>query len=326
MTDTHQRTALITGAAGFIGSHVAQALLARGDRVVALDNLDAFYPEPLKRANLDEIARGPNADNFTFVKGDIREADAVNQLFAQQRPSVVVHLAARAGVRPSIMQPALYSDVNLRGTTNLFEAARTHAVEKFVMASSSSVYGNNEKTPFSETDDVNGPISPYAATKRACELMAHTFHHLYGTPVASLRFFTVFGPRQRPDLAIMKFMRMIAQGDAIPVFGDGSMARDFTFIDDIVRGVLASIDRIDEHGYRVWNLGSDRPVRLDAMIDAIGKTVGKAPVIDRKPVQPGDVDRTWADLTRVKAELDYTTPTSFEDGLAQQWNWLKPRL
>ncbi len=326
MTDQHQRTALLTGAAGFIGSHVAEALLARGYRVVGLDNLDSFYAEPLKRANLDEIARSPSGANFSFVKGDIREADAINQLVAQQRPSVIVHLAARAGVRPSIQQPALYADVNLRGTANLLEAARTHNVERFVMASSSSVYGNNEKTPFAETDDVNEPISPYAATKRSCELLAHTFHHLYNLPVASLRFFTVFGPRQRPDLAIMKFMRMIAHEEAIPVFGDGSMARDFTYIDDIARGVLASIDRIPAHGYRIWNLGSDRPVRLDAMIDAIGRTVGKAPIIDRKPNQPGDVERTWADLTRAKAELDYTTPTSFDEGLARQWEWLKARL
>lgn len=326
MTNQHQRTALLTGAAGFIGSHVAEALIAQGYRVVGLDNLDSFYAEPLKRANLDEISRSTNGANFSFVKGDIREADAINQLVAQQRPSVIVHLAARAGVRPSIQQPALYADVNLRGTANLLEAARTHNVERFVMASSSSVYGNNEKTPFSETDDVNEPISPYAATKRACELLAHTFHHLYNLPVASLRFFTVFGPRQRPDLAIMKFMRMIAHEEPIPVFGDGSMARDFTYIDDIVRGVLASIDRIPAHGYRIWNLGSDRPVRLDAMIDAIGRTVGKAPVIDRKPNQPGDVERTWADLTRAKAELDYTTPTSFDEGLARQWEWLRARL
>lgn len=326
MTDQHQRTALLTGAAGFIGSHVAEALLARGYRVIGLDNLDSFYAETLKHANLDEIARSPRGDNFSFVKGDIREADAINQLVAQERPSVIVHLAARAGVRPSIQQPALYADVNLRGTANLLEAARAHNVERFVMASSSSVYGNNEKTPFSETDDVNEPISPYAATKRACELLAHTFHHLYNLPVASLRFFTVFGPRQRPDLAIMKFMRMVAKGEPIPVFGDGSMARDFTYIDDIVRGVLASIERIPEHGYRIWNLGSDRPVRLDAMIDAIGRTVGKSPIIDRKPNQPGDVERTWADLTRAKAELNYTTPTSFDQGLARQWEWLKPRL
>ncbi|MGP1309149.1 MAG: SDR family NAD(P)-dependent oxidoreductase [Phycisphaerales bacterium] len=326
MPEPSQRTVLVTGAAGFIGSHVAEALLARGDRVVGLDNLDAFYAEPLKRANLDEIARSPNGGAFSFVQGDIREADAVNQLVAQERPQVIVHLAARAGVRPSILQPALYADVNLRGTANLLEAARTHGVRTFAMASSSSVYGNNEKTPFAEDDDVNEPISPYAATKRSCELLAHTFHHLYDLPVASLRFFTVFGPRQRPDLAIMKFMRMIANEEPIPVFGDGSMARDFTFIDDIVRGVLASIDRIGAHGYRIWNLGSDRPVRLDAMIDAIGRTVGKSPIIDRKPNQPGDVDRTWADLTRAKAELGYTTPTTFDDGLARQWEWLKPRL
>lgn len=326
MADLPQRTALVTGAAGFIGSHVAQALLARGDRVIGLDNLDSFYDEGLKRANLDEIAGSLHGGNFSFVEGDIRDEDAVTRLFAQERPSVVVHLAARAGVRPSIRQPALYADVNLRGTANLLEAARTHGVTAFAMASSSSVYGNNEKTPFAETDDVSEPISPYAATKRACELLAHTFHHLYGGPIACLRFFTVFGPRQRPDLAIMKFMRMIANDEAIPVFGDGSMARDFTYVDDIVRGVLASIDRIGAHGFRVWNLGSDRPVRLDAMIEAIGTTVGRAPIIDRRPVQPGDVDRTWADLTRAKAELGYETPTAFEDGLAKQWEWLRARL
>ena len=325
-TPAEPRTVLLTGAAGFIGSHTAQALLARGDRVLGLDNLDPFYDEHTKRANVREIESGPGGERFTFAEADIRHEARVAELLASSGARDIVHLAARAGVRPSIEQPALYADVNLRGTTVLLEAARRAGVERFVMASSSSVYGNNKKVPFAETDDVDEPISPYAATKRACELIAHTYHHLYGLPVACLRFFTVFGPRQRPDLAIMKFMRLVSAGETIPMFGDGTTSRDFTYIDDITAGVLASLDRIPEHGYRIWNLGGNHPVELREMIATIGRVVGAEPRIERLPMQPGDVNRTYADLSRSGAELGYAPTTPFETGVGRQWAWLSERL
>lgn len=319
------RTVLVTGAAGFIGSHASEAFLSSGARVVGVDSLDAFYDASLKRANLDEIAAHERGGEFEFVEADICDQGAMLELFERVRPATVLHLAARAGVRPSLREPALYMRVNVEGTASLFEAARQTGVQRFLMASSSSVYGNNEKVPFSESDDVNGPISPYAASKRGCELLAHTFHALYGLPIACLRFFTVFGPRQRPDLAIMKFMKLMEAGEAIPMFGDGSMSRDFTFIDDIVRGVLASEAAIENHGLRIWNLGGHRPVALRDMIETISRVVGKPANIDQKPDQPGEVRRTYADLTRVKAELGFEPTTSFEDGVRAQWAWLQAR-
>lgn len=319
------RTVLVTGAAGFIGSHASEAFLSGGARVVGVDNLDGFYDAALKRANLDQIASHARGGAFEFVEADICDQTAMLELFRRVRPATVLHLAARAGVRPSLREPALYMRVNVEGTASLFEAARQTGVERFLMASSSSVYGNNEKVPFSESDDVNGPISPYAASKRACELLAHTFHSLYGLPIACLRFFTVFGPRQRPDLAIMKFMKLMAEGEPIPMFGDGSMSRDFTYIDDIIAGVLASEGAIERHGLRIWNLGGHRPVALRDMIETISRVVGRPANIDRKPDQPGEVRRTYADLTRSKAELGFEPTTSFEDGVRAQWEWLRAR-
>lgn len=319
--DSSSRTVLVTGAAGFIGSHVAEALLARGDRVVGLDNLDDFYDPALKRGTVAAIEGREDADRFAFVEGDIRDEARVRELFEEHDARDVVHLAARAGVRPSIEQPALYADVNVRGTTVMLEASRVCGVERFIMASSSSVYGNNAKAPFAETDDVSEPISPYAATKRSCELIAHTFHHLYSTPIACLRFFTVFGPRQRPDLAIQKFMRLMEAGEPIPMFGDGSTSRDFTYIDDIVAGVLAALDRIADHGFRIWNLGGNHPVSLREMIDTVADAAGVSPQIDQQPMQPGDVNRTYADLTRSGAELGYAPTTPFAEGVKRQWAW-----
>lgn len=317
-----QQTAIVTGAAGFIASHTAQALLARGWRVVGVDNLDCFYDPAIKRRSLSEISRGSTGAAFKFVEADIRDADAMTTLFERVRPEAVVHLAARAGVRPSIEQPALYSAVNVEGTINLFEAARRIGAPRFLLASSSSVYGNNAKAPFAESDSVDEPISPYAATKRACELLAHTYHRLYGLPVACLRFFTVFGPRQRPDLAISSFMRKIAAGEEIPVFGDGRSSRDYTYIDDIVAGELSVLDRIERHGFRIWNLGGSSPVTLLEMIDTVAKTVGRPARIRPLPMQPGDVERTFADLTRSRAELGYAPSTPFEEGVRRQWEWL----
>lgn len=318
-------TVLITGAAGFIGSHCAEAFLSRGSRVVGLDNFDPFYGRDVKSRNLEEIGRHRDAARFSFEEGDIRDAARMRAVFEAHRPTVVLHLAARAGVRPSIEQPALYASVNVEGTTNLLEQSRQTGVKRFLMASSSSVYGNNEKVPFAETDDVSGPISPYAATKRACELITHTYHSLYKMPIACLRFFTVYGPRQRPDLAIMKFLRLVRDDKPIPMFGDGSMSRDFTYIDDIVAGVVASDGAIERHGLRIWNLGGDHPVALREMIETIGRVVGKEPRIDRLSKQPGDVERTYADLTRSRAELGFAPGTPFEDGVRRQWEWLRGR-
>ncbi len=318
------QTVLVTGAAGFIGSWVTEALLERGDRVVGLDSFDTFYDPALKHRTIEEIRARPDADRFSLVEFDIRRATDVNLLFEQEQFDGVIHLAARAGVRPSIAEPALYSSVNIEGSVNLLEAARqSDSVKRFVFASSSSVYGNNEKVPFAEDDFVGEPISPYAATKRACELIAHTYHSLYSLPIAMLRFFTVYGPRQRPDLAISKFIRLVDQGEAIPMFGNAETSRDYTFIQDIVTGVLASYDRIPEHGFRIWNLGGNRPVRLDEMINTVASAVGKEAILDHQPSQPGDVLRTFADLTRSKAELGYEPHTSFEEGVTKQVAWYR---
>lgn len=321
------RPILVTGVAGFIGSHVAEALLTRGRRVVGVDCFDPFYERERKEGNLVPVraaAAKAGEGSFAFVEADVCDAAAVGEVVAAHQPGSVIHLAAKAGVRPSIADPAGYARANVLGTSVMLDAAqRAGTIDRFVLASSSSVYGNNRQVPFGEEHDVNAPISPYASTKRACELIAHTHHHLTGMPTACLRFFTVYGPRQRPDLAISTFMRLIASGQEVPMFGDGSMSRDFTYIDDIVRGVLAAHDRIDAHGYRIWNLGSDRPVKLIDMIQAIARVVGREAQVKQLPEQPGDVERTWADLTRVKRELAYRAETNFEEGLARQWAWMQ---
>lgn len=317
-------TVLLTGAAGFIGSHTAEALLARGCRVVGLDSFDPFYDRAMKERNIEEV-RAVGGD-FEFIEGDITDADAVERVFAGHAPGAVIHLAALAGVRPSIEQPGRYMRVNVEGTVNILESARRHGADRMVVASSSSVYGNCLTVPFAEDAIVTEPISPYAASKVATESICHTHHALTDMPTCCLRFFTVFGPRQRPDLAINKFMRLIHAGEAIPMFGDGSTSRDYTFIEDIVAGVVASLDRVPGFGFRVWNLGGNQPVTLSDMIRLVGEAVGKEPVIDRRPIQPGDVNRTYADLSRCGSELGYAPSTSFEDGLAAQWAWLRDQL
>jgi len=328
MTATpHTGPTLITGVAGFIGSHLARLLLERGERVVGVDNFDPMYDESIKRANLASVERAAadagDPSRFAFATADIRDLRAMTALYDEHAPGSTVHLAARAGVRPSVADPAGYVSVNVEGTASLMTAATANgragdAARPFVMASSSSVYGNSTAEQFAEDEVLDKPISPYAATKRSCELIAYTFHHLYGLPIACMRLFTVYGPRQRPDLAIAKFMRLVRAGEPIPVFGDGSMARDFTYVDDIVAGLIAARDRIAGHGYRIWNVGSDRPVGLDDMVAMVGTAVGIEPKIDRKPVPPGDVNRTCADLTRSRAELGYEPTTSFEAGLRAQ--------
>jgi UDP-glucuronate 4-epimerase len=326
---------VVTGAAGFIGSHVSSALLSRGQRVIGVDNFDPFYDRALKRANIDRILEAPQQTaakeraTFTLVEADIRDRDAMRDLFAAHRPQGVIQLAALAGVRPSIADPARYVSVNLDGTASVLDAARAAGCRRVAFASSSSVYGNNRKVPFAETDPVDEPISPYAATKRAGELLCFTYSHLFSLSIVCLRFFTVFGPAQRPDLAIGSFMRLIADEQPVPMFGDGSSSRDYTFIADIVAGVLAAYDRTaqgagpKQPGCRIYNLGGSHPVTLREMIERIGEVVGKTPRIKQMPMQPGDVERTYADLSRSGAELGYRPQTSFVDGLRRQWQWTR---
>ncbi|HED53490.1 MAG TPA: NAD-dependent epimerase/dehydratase family protein [Phycisphaerales bacterium] len=318
-------TVLITGAAGFIGSHVAQAMLNRDSRVIGIDNFDPFYSRDLKQRTIDEILSSAHDRSFSLIEMDLCDTDAMDRVVAEHKPSGVIHLAAKAGVRPSIADPVGYARTNVLGTASVQSACARHGVERLVIASSSSVYGNNERVPFAEDDPVDHPISPYAATKKSCEMIAHAHWHLTQMPTAMLRFFTVFGSRQRPDLAINKFMRLIHAGQPITMFGDGSTSRDYTYIDDIVAGVLSAYDSIDRFGYRIWNLGGDHPIRLDDLIAEIGAVVGKEPEIRREPMQPGDVERTWADLTRARAELGYAPKTSIRQGLEQQWSWLRDR-
>ncbi len=308
---------LVTGGAGFIGSHLCERLLDAGHHVVALDNFDDFYDRRIKRRNVSQACSQPR---FTLIEGDIRSMDDVCRVL-RPHPEIIVHLAARAGVRPSIENPLLYQDVNVRGTVVLLEACRRIDRCRFVFASSSSVYGNNTKVPFSEDDPVNEPISPYAATKRAGELLCHTYHHLYGVPVTCLRFFTVYGPRQRPDLAIHKFARFIERGDPLPVFGDGSMERDFTYIDDIIDGVTRAIERCS--GFRIYNLGESQPVSVRDLIAALETALDKRAVIENRPLQPGDVRRTFADITRAQHELGYDPQTPLAKGLSRFVEWMR---
>ncbi|MEX0887037.1 MAG: GDP-mannose 4,6-dehydratase [Phycisphaeraceae bacterium] len=315
-------TTLITGAAGFIGSHLTDHLLARGQRVVGLDNFCDFYDPQRKHANL---ASAKAHDNFTLVTADLRDADAVQHAFAEHKPATVVHLAAMAGVRPSIENPALYAAVNVTGTVNILDAAVAYHTQRLIFASSSSVYGNNEKVPFAEADRVDHPISPYAATKKAGELICHTYAHLYALPTTCLRFFTVFGPRQRPDLAIAKFLRLVAAGEPIPVFGDGSTSRDYTYIDDIIAGVTVAIETTTPaNPYRIYNLGNSTPASLDELITTIERVTGKAAKRAAQPMQPGDVARTWADLTLARRDLGYEPTTTLHEGITQQWQATQP--
>ena len=311
---------LVTGAAGFIGSHLCEALLARGDRVVGLDNFNDFYDPAIKRGNLAGLAGRPG---FALVEGDIRDGPALARVLAEHAPTSVVHLAAMAGVRPSLKDPALYHDVNCTGTAVLLQAAHAAGIGRFVFGSSSSVYGGNPKVPFHEDDDVSRPVSPYAATKRANELTCHTFHHLYGMDIACLRFFTVYGPRQRPEMAIHKFVRMTEAGEALPLFGDGRSERDYTYIDDILDGLLKAHDR--SRGFRVYNLGESRTISLRELVAEIGRALGKEPRVDWLPPQPGDVPRTYADIGRARAELGYDPRVGLEEGLRRFVEWFRAR-
>lgn len=321
MTSILKRTYLVTGGAGFIGSHLCEALLEQGGEVICLDNLCDFYDPDIKLANLRNMLSQPN---FSFIKADIRDAQALNHIFSFNNIDMLIHIAAMAGVRPSIQNPDLYYDVNLMGTLRLLEMCRAYGVNKLVFASSSSVYGNN-RVPFSESDPVDNPISPYAASKKAAELMCHTWHYLHDISTICLRFFTVYGPRQRPDLAIHKFARDILADRAITMFGSGSSARDYTYVDDIIQGVIKAIERLEDSSeklYEIYNLGNSSPITLQDMIKRLEHALGKKAKIRCKDMQPGDVECTYADISKAEEALHYKPQTEFEEGLAKFCSWL----
>ncbi|HVY62251.1 MAG TPA: GDP-mannose 4,6-dehydratase [Planctomycetota bacterium] len=317
------RRVLITGGAGFIGSHLAEKLLDEGGfEVVVLDSFDEFYDPAVKRRNAQRACeKAAKGAPYMLIEGDIRDEKLVGQLFSENRFDQVVHIAARAGVRPSIEAPLLYESVNVHGTLVLLEAMRRTGVKDMVFASSSSVYGEAEKVPFSETDPVDRPISPYAATKRACEIALATWHRLYKIEAAILRFFTVYGPRQRPDLAIAKFTRLIDEGKPIPVFGDGSARRDFTYVEDILQGIRSAMDRC--RGYDIFNLGESATTTVAELIRMIEDSLGKKAQIDRRPAQPGDVPVTYADISKAKAHLDYRPQTPIAEGVRRYVEWYR---
>lgn len=311
---------LITGAAGFIGSHLTDSLLARGDEVVGLDEFNDYYDPAIKRHNLAGALDHPN---FTLVEGDILNEAALRGVFEKHRPDVVVHLAARAGVRPSLQDPNLYHRVNVIGGQHILDACRDFRPSHLVFASSSSVYGGSTETPFSETNPVMRPISPYAATKRMNELQGHVYSHVYGLNVTMLRFFTVYGPRQRPDMAIHMFTKKVLRGESLPMFGDGSTRRDYTYIDDIIDGVVRCVDR--PFRYEIFNLGESHTTSLAELIELVGKHAGVAPVIDRQPLQPGDVEITYADVSHARELLGYNPRFSMDEGIARFVAWYRDR-
>lgn len=309
---------LITGGAGFIGSNLCEFLLRQGHSLTILDELNDFYSPSLKRENLASMEK---VGAFDFHKVDICDFARVSGIFQSVRPEAVIHLAARAGVRPSLEQPLLYERVNVYGTTCLLEASRHSGVKKFVFASSSSIYGIANRVPFSEDDQSNLPISPYAATKIAAEKMAYTYFHLYSMPVVCLRLFTVYGPRQRPDLAIRKFTAMIGRGQPITVFGDGLSGRDYTFVDDTVQGIYAALHF--EGGYEIFNLGNSHPITLNQMVETIEDAVGKKAIIRHEPDQPGDVPITYADMSKTRRMLNYSPSTPFAEGIRKFVEWYR---
>ena len=311
---------LVTGGAGFIGSHLVERLLSEGDwHVSVVDNFNDFYSPDVKRANVEPFLANPQ---FSLYEADIRDADFLREIFAENEFDTIAHLAARAGVRPSLEQPKLYAETNINGTLNLLESAREFDVRQFVFGSSSSVYGINCKVPFAEDDPIRQPISPYAATKAAGELLCHTYSHLYDIRTVCLRFFTVYGARQRPDLAIHKFSRLIWEDKPVPLFGDGTTRRDYTYIDDIIGGVRAAID-YRETMHEVFNLGESQTVELKYLIELIEKNLDKKASIDRKPMQPGDVPQTFADISKSRALLNYNPQTKIEEGIKKFTDWFR---
>lgn len=305
---------LLTGAAGFIGSNLTRSLLESGQyRVIGLDNFDNFYPRKQKEKNIEPFIAHPD---FTYVEADIRD---MTSLTALEDIDVIIHLAAKAGVRPSIQDPVLCQDVNVGGTQNLLEFSRQRGIRQFIFASSSSVYGINKNVPWHEEEKLM-PISPYASTKLSCEMLGHVYHHLYGIRFLALRFFTVYGPAQRPDLAIHKFFKSILKGQPIPVFGDGSTSRDYTFVEDTVKGIEAAIN-YDRTGFEIINLGNNRTVTLSELITEIEKICGKTAIIDRQPEQPGDVPHTFANISKAEKLLNYKPETNLQTGLLRFYDW-----
>ena len=311
-------TITVTGCAGFIGSHVTDRLLSMGENVVGIDNFDPFYDSKIKIKNIEH---NMDNDNFIFYTADIRDKAYMEKIFKENGVDVIIHLAARAGVRPSIQDPLSYEDVNIKGTINLLEVSRKYGIKNFVFGSSSSVYGVNKKIPFSESDPVDKSISPYAASKKACETFCYTYHHLYGIPIICLRFFTVYGPRQRPEMAIHKFTRLIDQGQEVKMYGDGTSKRDYTYIDDVVEGIIATIDK--RTGFEIINLGNSKTVELRYLISLIEKNLGKTANIKKLPDQPGDVPITYADISKAKSLLGYTPMVSIEEGIKRFIQWYR---
>ena len=309
---------LVTGGAGFIGSHLCERLIREGHEVTCLDNFNRYYDPDIKRQNVQSLLSHPC---FKLIEGDILQYRLLKKIFEEGNFQIVIHLAARAGVRPSIQQPRLYQKVNVEGTVNLLELTTQTGISKFILASSSSVYGNNKKVPFSEEDPVDFPISPYAATKKACELLSYTYSSLYSLSITCLRFFTVYGPRQRPDMAIYKFTKNIIDGRAITLYGDGSSQRDYTYITDIIDGVIKAIQQCE--GYNIYNLGESQVVQLHQLIRLLEKIIGKEAKIKRLPDQPGDVPITFADVSRAKHELDYNPQVSIQQGLQEFIQWYR---
>ena len=309
---------LVTGAAGFIGSHVCEQLVKVGNLVIGVDNFDSFYAVEIKESNLAQLKQ---SDHFKLYKIDIRDSIGLNEIFASANIDVVIHLAAKAGVRPSIDSIEQYYDVNVNGTVSLLESMRKHGVKKMLFASSSSIYGNNKKVPFSETDNVDNPISPYASTKRSGELVCHVYHHLYNFDISCLRFFTVYGPRQRPDLAIYKFTKLINEGKSIPFYGDGLTSRDYTYITDIVNGISCALSHLK--GYNLYNLGESKIITLRHLVDTIEQVLEKKAILNFLPMQQGDVSRTYADISKAKTEIGYHPEYDIETGIKEFVDWYK---
>ena len=333
---------LVTGGSGFIGSHLVEYLLKNGHSVINIDNFDDFYDYQIKIKNtLESIGHSTDfefvnkendinaliqitkSENYTLYYQDIRDIEGLRTIFEEEKVDLIIHLAALAGVRPSIERPLEYEEVNIKGTMNLWELCKDSHIKKFVCASSSSVYGNNEKVPFSETDNVDNPISPYAATKKCGEILGHVYHHLYNLDIIQLRFFTVYGPRQRPDLAIHKFTKIISNQDEIPFYGDGTTARDYTFIEDIIDGIVKSIHYLEQNDnvYEILNLGESEVITLNEMVETIESNLGKDAVRNHLPMQPGDVNKTNADITKAKSLIGYQPKTSFQNGIKKFVEW-----
>ena len=309
------RTILVTGGAGFIGSHVIDHLLVNGHSVLNIDNFNDFYDKSIKESNI--LVHLKYTEKYRLIREDISNKQFLFNALKKYKIDAIIHLAARAGVRPSIENPHQYFVDNVIGTQNILDYAKDNNIKNLVMASSSSVYGNNKKTPFSETDPVDNPISPYAATKKTNELQSYTYHHLFGLKIIMLRFFTVYGPRQRPDLAIYKFMKLIKQGKPIPFYGDGTTARDYTYIDDIVQGILSSLNYLETHSsvYEVINLGNNKPVTLIDMVNTIENSLNQKAILNKLPMQQGDVEITFADITKAERILGFKVITPFKNGI-----------